>query len=160
LPRRQPLKVRLRRRARNLIHRIRRPRRVTCLDCGFLSFGEAEATKEDRVMLAARVGLAGRNVEVSPSISLDTIRCFRSRWIDYAVFGGDDDSILRELAMDRRGCPDFGTHRRGFSPKEHKDQLLKRWESRRQFFLTVLGSAVGSLLALLVAWLTWRLGIK
>lgn len=159
--RRQPLKVRLRRFSRSLFHRLKRPRRVTCLDCGYLSFGEAEATVEDRVMLAHRVGeLAETNAYMSPSISLDDLRCFRACWIDYAVYARNDYSILRELEMDRRGCKDFDRHRRGFKPYEHRDLLLKRWETRRQFFFTVVGSAVGSALALLVAWLTWRFGIK
>lgn len=158
--RRPPLKVRIIRNARNLAHCIRHPRRITCLECGFLSFGGAEATCEDRVMVDARVALAGTNIEVSPSISLDKLCCFRSLWVDYAVYGGGDEGTIRELAMDRRGCAGFNPHRPGFKPGEHRDMLLKRWEARRQFFLTVLGSAIGATLALLGAWLTGRLGIK
>jgi hypothetical protein len=159
LIKRLPLKVRLRRFARDLLHRMRRPRRVTCLDCGYLSFGGAEATGEDRVILAERMAAWG-NVGISLDISLDTLRCFRSLWLEYRLLGGGDEVILSELDTDRRGCRGFDRHRPGFTPSEHLDLLSKRWEARRQFWLTVLGSAAGATLALLVAWLTWWWGIK
>lgn len=113
-------------------------------------------TAEDRVILSAQAD----ETNIGLSISFDNLCCYRSRWINYAVLGLGDDGILRELQEDRRDCAEFDRHRRGFKPNEHKDLLLKRWDSKRQFFLTVLGSAVGSLLGLLVGWLTWRLGIK
>lgn len=107
------------------------------------------------MLLANRVDRAN----ISPSISLDNLRCFRSLWLD-SVYGGGDESIIYELAADRRDCTGFDRHKPGFTPSEHRDLLSKRWDARRQFWLTVLGSAVGSALALLVAWLTWHLGIK
>lgn len=148
---RLPLRARLRRLALGIIRRIRHPTKVTCLECGFLSFGKAEATAEDRVLLG--------DFNMSPSISLDNLYCFRSLWLG-SVYGRGDEAIIDEIAADRRGCTGFDRHRPGFTPSEHLDLLSKRWEARRQFWFTVLGSATGAALALLVAWLTWRWGIK
>lgn len=113
-------------------------------------------TAEDRVILSAQAD----ETNLGLSISLDKLCCYRSLWINYAVFGLGDDGIIRELQEDRRDCAEFDRHRRGFKPSEHKDLLLKRWDSKRQFLLTVLGSVVGALLGLLVGWLTGLLDIK
>lgn len=148
--RKPPLRVRLKRFAHRAFLWIRHPSRVTCYQCGFLSFGEDEVTLQHREVLASG----------GPSLSVENLRCFRSCWTEYGVYGWSEDIVRSELENDRRGCPGYFRHREGWKPNEHRDLLSKRWETKRQFFFTVLGAALGSALALLVAWLTVKLGVK
>jgi len=145
---RPPLKVRLKRLAHRSFLRMKRPRR--CLDCGCLSFGDAEATRQDRELLNA----------IDSNLSLDNLHCFLSCWTDYAPYAWNEDVVLRELKLDRRGCPAFFRHRPGWTPTEHRDLRAKRSDTRRQIFLNVIGSFLGSALTLLVGWLAWKMGIK
>lgn len=145
---RSPLKVRLKMLARRSLLRIRRPR--SCLECGFLAFGEEEATREDRESLGFE----------SLNHSLVKFHCFLSCWTDCAVYGWSEDSVRRELEADRRDCPSFFRHRRGWTPNEHRELVSKRWDTKRQIIITVFGSFLGSALTLLVGWLAWRIGIK
>lgn len=141
--RKHSLKVRLKRLARKSFLWIRHPRRVTCYQCGFLSFGNDEVTFQHRRFLAS--GEEG--------LSVENLRCFLSCWTEYGVYGRGEDIVRSELESDRRDCPGFFRHREGWAPNEHRELLSKRWETKRQFFLTVLGAAVGSAFALLVRWL-------
>lgn len=146
----QSLRARLKGLARRSFLRVKHPRRVTCYQCGFLSFGDNEVTFQHREILASG----------EPSLAVENLRCFRSCWTEYGVYDWSEDTVRSELEMDRRDCQGFFRHRPGFKPNEHRDQLLKRWETKRQFFFTVLGSALGSAFALLVAWLTIKFGLK
>lgn len=147
--RKKPLKVRLKRFARRALLQIRHPRRVTCYQCGFLAFGDDEVTLQHREVLVS-----------GEPISVEGLRCFRSCWTDYGVYGWGEDIVRSELELDRRNCPGFFRHREGWTPNEHRDLLSKRWDTKRQFLFTVLGSAVGSLLAFLIALIAWQFGIK
>jgi hypothetical protein len=109
-----------------------------------LSFGEAEATVADRVMLGAR--------GEGPCPSLEDLQCFRSLWIAYAIHGGGDEGVFSELEVDRRGCEGFLRHRPGWSPNEHRDLLSRRLETREKIALVALGSLLTLIGALLLAW--------
>lgn len=136
------------RRLRNLAHflraRVRHPRRVTCLQCGFLSLGDAEVTAAQRTMLHLRSqnGIANLN-------------CARSRWESYDLeySGPDAEGIFNELEVDRRSCQEFLLYRPGWTPNGHKEILLKKLETQQKILFAVLGS----LLTLFAAWVTKKL---
>lgn len=150
---RPPLSRRLRNRVDRLAVLARHPKRVTCLECGFLSLGEAEVTKAERRMLASR--------GVGSCPPLDVIRCSRALWVDYDLMyaGTDSDGIFDELEADRRGCEGFLRHEPGWTPNEHRELLKKVLENRRKIVLVLLAAVTGSITGLLGAWVAKILGL-
>ena len=140
---------RMRKLARTLVVRTRRPFKVTCLDCGFLSLGSEEVSAANRAMLGAR-GVGG-------CPSLDLLRCSRSLWVSYDLMyvGTDADAIFEELEGDRRGCRGFLRYRPGWAPNEHRELLSKALETRQKVFFTILGTILGLLAAWVVHFLGW-----
>lgn len=142
----QPLKIRLKGFARRSFLRVKHPSRVTCYQCGFLSFGDNEVTFQHREVLASG----------EPSLSVEKLRCFRSCWTEYGVYEWGEDVVRSELEIDRRDCPGFFRHRQGWTPNEHRDLLSKRLETRQKIAFAFFGS----FLTLLVAWLAKLLGMR
>lgn len=144
------VRLSLRRLAHGLLIRVKHPKRVACLNCGFLSLGEAEVTAADRLMLSAKGAGACPDLEV--------LHCSRSLWVRYDLFysGTNAEGIFEELEVDRRDCAGFLRHRPGWTPFEHRDLLSKTLEARQKITFAV----VGSLLTLFAAWLTKQLGIR
>ncbi len=54
---------------------LRHPRKITCLDCGFLALGDSEVTPANRILLEGR-GVAG-------SPPLEDVRCSHALWVSY-----------------------------------------------------------------------------
>jgi len=143
---------------RTLVTYARHPRKVTCLNCGFLSFGEdTEVSTADRILLHA--------VKESPKLPpVDELCCSRKSWVDYDLIYGATDTggIIDEIQKDRRDCQAFFRYWPGWSPSGHRDLLLKAFEKRQKVFFTVLGvflGALGSLLTRLGDWVAKGLGL-
>src|SRR4051812_8189491 len=91
-PRRRWTLKALARRTRAAWVRVRHPKRVTCLDCGFLASGD----EDEKVSGAIRSDLGAERM------STEGIWCSRNNWIELELgFGG---SISEELQKDRRQC--------------------------------------------------------
>ena len=127
---------------------VRRPRRVTCLDCGFLAHLGQEVTSATRVMLGAR-GVAGMPSEP------EQLRCFRSSWVDYDLtyVGPSIDGMFDELERARRSCPGFYRHKHGWSPSEHLGFVKSTAERRSKILVAVVSAVVGGAITVLVTWL-------
>lgn len=104
---------------------------------------------------ANRVLLAGKGSGGWPP--LDNLQCSRSLWVGYDLMyaGVELDAMLEELEKDRRQCRGFFGWKRGWSPREHLDLVLRAldWKQRLLFM------ALGSFFTLLVAWVMRLLGI-
>jgi hypothetical protein len=137
----------LRRLIRTAYLRVNHPRRVTCLDCGFLSLGEAEVTHADRVMLHMK-GTGGW------CPSLDVLGCSRSLWVNYDLTysGTSAEVIFDELDLDRRSCDGFFKYKPGWTPTDHRELLSKHQESRQKIVSGILLAVASSILTVLVAW--------
>ena len=139
---------------RELVGFVRRTARVTCLDCGFLAFQDREVTRADRILLHCK-GTAG--LPCHPDDLPADLGCTRSLWVQYElVFGGSLEGVFDELERDRRSCPGYLKYIPGFSPKEHRDQLLKRMDNTERIRFAVLGGII----TLIVAWLAKHFGLK
>jgi hypothetical protein len=129
---------------------------VTCLDCGFLAFEDREVTRTDRILLHCE-GSAGLPCSQE---NLTNFNCARSLWVDYDLtyFGGAPPQ--GEVKRQRRGCVGYLKYRPGFSPKEHRDLLLKRMDSKEKLKFAVLGAIAGGIVTLLFALAAKHLGLK
>lgn len=136
-------RTRLRRMVRWLRGRIRHPRRVDCLDCGFLALGGEE------VHDAARIEIATPSSGSQPDWK--RLWCHCNRWLDYDLMyvGPSYEALQDELQSDRRLCDSFLRYRHGWSPDEHRDLVLKKEELRVRVVLLLLGSVLGFVLGLL-----------
>lgn len=135
----------------NVVAFARHPRRITCLDCGFLSFGDKEVSTANRILLHMR-GQAG-------CPSLDVLGCWRSLWIilDLSYFGGyPADEIFDMVEKQQRNCKGYFKYRPGLLPSDHQNLQLKALEWKQKLLFAVLGSV----LTLLVAWLAKLLGLR
>lgn len=120
---------------------IRRPLRVTCVDCGFLAFGKDEVHQASRVLVSAK-GQAGL-----PS-RMEDLQCHRSLWVGYDLDGyGSVEGQLNEAA-DPRHCKEFLRYKPGLSPEEHMQRLLKSEERKVQFRYTLIAALLAAILAL------------
>jgi hypothetical protein len=76
-------------------------------------------------------------------------------------FGGaPPQAIFDEVKEQRRGCVGFLKYRPGFSPKEHRDLLLKRMDSKEKLKFAVLGAIAGGIVAFLFALAQKHFGLK
>lgn len=139
---------RLRRWRHNVVIFVRRPRRVTCLECGFLAWDSKEVDTPTRITLY-NPGLAGQPAE------FEKFHCLRSMWTWSLTYVDTDASIVRdELQQSRRGCDGYYRYRQGWSPGEHRDLVLKSSENRFRVWQVILSAAVGGAVALIVNRLT------
>ncbi len=117
---------------------VRHPRKVTCLECGFLTAGNnAQLTYADRAMLHAG----------GPAGSIEGVYCLRGLWVGFELNGLPDD-FWDELKEDRRTCGGYLKYNPGWSPKEHRDLLLKRQERKDKLLFLIAGAVI----ALIVQW--------
>ena len=132
---------------RGQLHRLL-PQR-TCLDCGFLAFGDQEATAEDRARLYTRGQLGGLPGPVNEW------RCFRNLW-DWGLHYTEPnwDAVLGEVHYNRRACSGFCHHSGGRLPADHFQIEKDSTEFRRKLWLGLLPLLYGSIGAA-IAWL-WR----
>ena len=131
---------------------IRRPSQVTCLECGFLAFGNDEASTGDRWMLATK----GRSAKMP---SLETLRCRRSLWSHYEFdYFGNSSGPKLDVVNEPGRCPGFRRYRPGLSPEEHMQRVSKAEERKAQFGYTLLAAVLASVLTLLGAWAAKYLG--
>lgn len=102
---------------------LRRLRRVTCLDCGFLAHGRDEVTREGRALLACR-GSAGM------WSNWEAFNCSRSLWVTYDLTYARPSfqGILDEVESSRRTCEGFHRYIPGLSPSRHLEEALKKSE--------------------------------
>jgi hypothetical protein len=137
------------RHTRTALAHLRRPRRVTCLDCGFLALAGGEVGGANRVRLGIK-GAAG-------CPPLEALGCSHSLWIDYDLMysGTDATAIFEELEKDRRQCTDFFRYRPGSSPREHQDLVLKKRDLWQRIVLAVLSWILG----FFAAWASRRFGL-
>jgi len=145
-------------RLKKLVLFIRRSGRVTCADCGFLAYGNDEAHKVSRVLLAAegRHGLPG---------GMETLQCYRSLWVNYDLtYSGHSIEGQLEEVNNRRHCEGFLRYKPGLSPGEHKQRLAKSEERKSQFKYTLLAAVLAAILALVgqtgQQWLAKVLGLS
>lgn len=140
---------------RELVGFVRHPARVTCLDCGFLALQDGEVTRADRILLHCK-GTAG--LPCHPDDLPADLVCTRSLWVQYELVfgGGSHEGVFDELERDRRSCPGYLKYIPGFSPKEHREQLLKRMDNKERIRFAVLGGII----TLIVAWLAKHFGLK
>jgi hypothetical protein len=137
---------------------MQRNRRSTCLECGFLAFGDSEAPSGDRAMLASR----GVNAKMP---SLDNLRCYRSLWAEYDMdYFGNPGGPKLEIVAEQRQCEGFRRYQPGFSPAEHLQRLTKEAEQRTQFryqiAASILTAVLAAILTLLGQWVMKRFGFK
>lgn len=151
-------KTRAKRLARKAFGFARHPLPVTCFDCGFLAFEEREVAIADRILLHCE-GSAGLPCSVE---NLTKFNCTRSLWVDYDLtyFGASPQGIFDEVKRRRRGCVGYLKYRPGFSPKEHRDLLLKRMDNKEKLKFAVLGAIAAGIVALLFALAAKHLGLK
>jgi len=144
---------RVRRAVRRFGGYLRHPRRVDCLDCGFLALGGYEVTEAERIQIA------------TPSSGTQPdwkkLWCHCNRWVRYELTytGPSYEGLQEELQQDRRTCKSYLRYREGWSPDEHRELRLKREEVRVRVLFLLLGSLLGSALTLLVKSLTNWLGL-
>jgi hypothetical protein len=130
---------------------VRHPFGVTCLNCGFLALGQHEVDSAARILLHCR-GTAG-------CPPLEELLCLRSLWVDFNLtYSGSPpaDEIFDMVQKQQRNCKGFFRYKPGWSPRDHRDLLIKshdRWV-RLAFAL------FGMILTLLGMWLANRLGLK
>ena len=121
-----------------------RPKRA-CTDCGFLAYGDLEATREDRWLIHEEGELGSLPGKV------EEWRCARNLWtwgIDY--FRPNWEATLDEANRDRRGCRGFFRQIPGRTPAEHleleRESKRDSKEFRRKLWLgliPLLGVALG-----------------
>ena len=119
---------------------LRRPLRVTCLDCGFLAY---EGT--DEVCKAARLVLPSKGTIPLSENYVDSLRCNRSLWVGFAIHGGP---TLDEATMHRH-CEGFCRYKPGLSPQEHMKQLTDSEQRWAQFKFAFLAAVLAAFLTLL-----------
>ena len=129
---------------------LRRPLRVTCLDCGFLAHEGA-----DEVDKAARLVLPAKGTIPLREKYLNSLRCRRSLWVGFAVHGGPtlDEAIMR------RRCEGFLRYKPGRSPEEHMQSLSRSEERKAQFGYTFLAAFLAAVLALVGQTVAKRFGL-
>ena len=122
------------------------PRR-TCAQCGFLAYGEGEASHHDRVRLGGGYGSG-----VSPSGPAERWKCAKGLWLWELVYVQPDWGVIfDEVTKDRRGCGGFRRWRPGRSPAQHVELEDKSVDFRRQLILAVMPKAMAICYGLLVA---------
>ena len=142
----------LKRLGRNVAAFAHHPRRITCLECGFLALDDKEVSTADRIRLHMR-GTAGG------CPSLEKLCCFRSLWVNFDLsYCGvpPADEIFDMVQKSQRNCKGFFRYRSGWSPSGHQDLLLKSLEWKQKLFFAVLGSG----LTLFAAWLAKLFGLR
>ena len=123
----------------------------TCLDCGFLAYGDDEADAPTRERFYTQGQLGGLSGQP------EKWRCFRGLWTAHMHYGKPDwEPVLTETGWDRRGCPAFYRHDPGRTPVEHLRLERERVEFRRQLVLKLPPVVYGSLGAI-IGWLLTRL---
>jgi hypothetical protein len=126
---------------------------VTCVDCGFLAFGNQEVGSGDRWMLASQ----GTNAKMPV---LTTLCCYRSLWVQYDTdyFGNPDAPKLDEVNEIRR-CEGFRRYKPGLSPQQHMEQMAKADERKAQFGYMFLAALLASVLTLCGQWAAKHFGL-
>lgn len=124
--------------------RLRHPRRIGCLDCGFLALGGKEVSD------AARIEISSPSSGSQPDWR--KLWCHCNRWVSYELIyaGPSYEGLQEELRADRRTCDSFLRYRHGWSPDEHRALVLKKEEVRVRVLLLLLGSVLGFVLGFLV----------
>ena len=116
-----------------------KPKR-TCLDCGFLAYGDQEADGPDRERFHVLGQLGGYPGEP------ELWRCFRGQWTAHLHYGGPSwEPVLTEVSWDQRGCRAFRRHSPGRTPAEHLKLEDGAIEFRRKLMLGLLPVLYGSL---------------
>jgi len=136
---------------RSVVSHLWHPKGMTCLECGFLAFGDCEVIGDDRRDLSVR-GVAG-------CPPLQDIQCFKKLWGRDVI---DADGIFSEIEKRRRPCKGFFPYRPGYSPPEHRGlqerKLEKKQDRLEKITIGILSALAGYTLPLLKGWLRKYLG--
>jgi hypothetical protein len=142
-----------------------RRRKLTCLDCGFLTIEGRELSEAERIMLGTR------GVSAVMPANPELTRCARSRWTEYELTYPSNslDGVFEVIDRPREGCPEFLQHEGGYTPAQHFELQEQRRRERHEwriarlgFFGGVLGAFIGSFLRDIPHWVVslWRLIVK
>ena len=105
--------------------------RHSCLDCGFLSFGGDEASKDVRMIVAAK-GEAGWFRKENE----DAVDCYKHLW--FWEIGDGPTVAIHEANQPRFHCSGFHRHVPGRPPEQHLKLEDEDREFRRRFILVLV----------------------
>ena len=117
---------------------------VKCIDCGFLSLGEFEVNKVDRILLHCD-GSAG-----CPPI--DALICHKSLWVDEALSREGPENIFNFLKQ-KQPCEFYFKYHPGYSPEAHKELEQRHLDRRFKLKNNIIGLFIGSVFTQLINWL-------
>ena len=137
---------------RRQFRRLTRTRTRTCADCGFLAYGQEEATATDRVLL--------RSIETgsstSPSGPVDRWDCAKHLWQWELLYHEPNwEAVFSEVAHERRDCRGFRKWKPGSNPARHFDMERETADFKRQLVLRLIPLLYGSIGAMIGAVLAW-----
>jgi len=150
--------ARLSRKSRNIVRgavaRLRHPKGMTCLRCGFLGFNDEELVTSSRILLSDE-----GSAEHPP---LNEVRCTRALWVDYDLRNFEDarKGIFHELHKRRRPCEGFLRYTPGLPPSKHWELLRTKRERLDKMIYSAAGLISGFILTLLGQILLKRWGLK
>ena len=129
-------------------------KKLTCLECGFLTITGSELITAHRTHLA----IFNPRHDKAP-LDINLTRCYRNQWETRELQGFlSKQDLLAELKADRRKCPHFTTYKLGYDPEQTVKRVEKKADRRYQFKRDAVMLLVGCLLTVIVMFLRDFLG--
>lgn len=129
-----------------------RPRKRTCLDCGFLTIDGNEVSPADRIILSTpgipQNGLITSILQVNPG----STNCAKHLWTG---------QVLEEINLPREQCRGFFRYEPGHNPTKHlelQEQRRREKLSWKIALLGIFGGVLGSFLRDIPRWIAtlWK----
>lgn len=144
---------------RDAITHLRHPKGMSCLECGFLAFGDGEMITFNRGFLReglfpfltkASAATLPQQHGISPHLEHTHPNCFKSLWVRDSERAGY--GIIDEVVKRRRPCEGFFPYKPGYSPSEHRALQENKQARNEKITVGILSALGGAAITLVLSW--------